>query len=95
MAGSHRDFRRTAVRRADAGGDHQEENAVCYLQIEWAALLPQVGRQRLCEDMDAWGYTFRLGSAAAWHGHDAGDARDWLIAHGILDAAGNLTYDCR
>jgi hypothetical protein len=86
--------RRTGL-HTDAGGDTDEENAVCYLQIEWSARLPQVGRQRLCEDMDAWGYTFRLGSAAAWYADDAGDARGWLIAHGILDAAGNLTYDCR
>ena len=86
--------RRTGL-HTDAGGDTDEENAVCYLQIEWAAVLPQVGRERLCEDMDAWGYTFRLGSAAAWYRDDAADARRWLIDHGILDAAGQLTYDCR
>jgi len=86
--------RRTGL-HTDAGGDTDEENAVCYLQIEWAATLPQVGRQRLCEDMDAWGYTFRLGSAGAWYAQDSADARRWLIDHGILDAEGRLTYDCR
>lgn len=86
--------RRTGL-HTDAGGDTDEENAVCYLQIEWAATLPQVGRQRLCDDMDAWGYSFRLGSASAWYAQDAADARRWLIDHGILDAEGRLTYACR
>ncbi len=79
----------------DAGGDTDEENAVCYLQIEWAAVLPQVGRDSLFRDMDAWGYSFRLGSAAAWFERDAADARQWLIDRGILDAQGRLTYICR
>src|SRR5450631_3742344 len=59
----------TAERRAglnrDAGGDHSEENGVCYLQILLADVLGAVGRERMCRDMDEWGYTFRLGSAAA------------------------------
>jgi len=89
----------TPERRAgldtDAGGDHQEENAVCYLQILLASLLPNVGRDRMFEDMDAWGYTFRLGSAAAWFCDDASDAHAWLVAHGLVDAQGLPTYVCR
>jgi hypothetical protein len=89
----------TAERRAglhtDAGGDTDEENAVCYLQIEWAAVLPNVGRHRICLDMDGWGYSFRLGSAAAWFEQDAADARQWLVNHGVLSARGELTYACR
>jgi len=89
----------TPERRAgldtDAGGDHPEENAVCYLQILFADSLPGVGRLRMFRDMDDWGYTFRLGSAAAWFEQDAEDARLWLIDHGIVDAAGALTYACR
>jgi hypothetical protein len=89
----------TPERRAgldtDAGGDHPEENAVCYLQILFAEQLPSVGRLRMFRDMDDWGYTFRLGSAAAWFEQDADDARRWLIDHGIIDAAGSLTYACR
>jgi hypothetical protein len=54
--------RRAALER-DAGGDDAEENAVCYLQILWADRLPGAGRARLMADMDAWGYSFRLGSA--------------------------------
>jgi len=38
-------------------------------------------------DMDAWGYTFRLGSALAWFEHDADDARAWLRARGLPTAA--------
>lgn len=89
----------TPERRAgldtDAGGDHAEENAVCYLQIVLADSLPNVGRERMCRDMDDWGYTFRLGSAATWFREDAADARQWLIEHGILDPREQPTYACR
>jgi hypothetical protein len=79
----------------DAGGDDAEENGVCYLQILLADVLPHVGRERMCRDMDEWGYTFRLGSAAAWFGEDAEDARQWLIDHGLIDVEGRITYRCR
>ena len=55
-----------------------EEDATCYLQIVLAEALPGVGSSRLMQDMDAWGYTFRLGSARAWFEADAADAREWL-----------------
>jgi hypothetical protein len=45
--------------------------------------------------MDEWGYTFRLGSAAAWFAEDAEDARQWLIRHGLIDAESRVTYACR
>jgi hypothetical protein len=67
----------------DAGGDYDEENAVCYLQILIADQLTGVGRDRMFADMDAWGYTFRLGSARAWFEQDADDARQWLEAKGL------------
>jgi hypothetical protein len=85
--------RRSELNR-DAGGDHAEENAVCYLQILLADELP-AGAKRLCSDMDAWGYTFRLGSARAWFDSDAEDAREWLIAHGIINAGGHITWKKR
>jgi hypothetical protein len=75
----------------DAGGDDAEESAVCYLQILIADALAGVGRARLCADMDAWGYSFRLGQAELWFEQDARDSRDWLHRHGIIDAAGRLT----
>jgi hypothetical protein len=74
--------RRTLDR--DAGGDVAEENAVCYLQILLADHLPGMGRDRMLADMDAWGYTFRLGSARRWFEEDAADARAWLEARGLL-----------
>ena len=82
------DGERRARLERDAGGDFDEENAVCYLQIVLARELPRVGGERLMRDMDAWGYTFRLGSAAAWFAAEAGDARDWLLRHGLLGADG-------
>ncbi len=89
----------TPERRAgldtDAGGDDAEESAVCYLQIVLADSLPNVGQQRMCRDMDEWGYSFRLGSAAAWFVEDAEDARAWLIHRGLLDEAGGVTHVCR
>jgi hypothetical protein len=86
--------RRTGLDR-DAGGDFDEENAVCYLQILLAAGLPNVGIARMCHDMNAWGYTFRLGSAEAWFEHDASDARDWLLKHGLIDQQGSVTWQLR
>jgi len=69
----------------DAGGDDLEESAVCYLQVLLGDELPGVGRQRLIEDMDAWGYSFRLGSTRAWFEGDSDDARAWLREHGVID----------
>ncbi len=75
----------------DAGGDDPEETAVCYLQVLLADALPRVGRARLFTDMDAWGYSFRLGPSRVWFEQDAQDARDWLQRHGIIDTAAQLT----
>ncbi|MBS0578368.1 MAG: hypothetical protein JSR36_03790 [Proteobacteria bacterium] len=79
----------------DAGGDDDEESAVCYLQILLAGELPAVGRARLIADMDAWGYSFRLGSTGAWFAQDAQHARQWLQRFAILDGAGGLSGGCR
>jgi hypothetical protein len=79
----------------DAGGGYDEENAVCYLQILLAGLLPGVGRARMFSDMDRWGYSFRLGSARAWFEQDADDAQQWLRGHGLIDAAGRVTFQLR
>ena len=85
----------TPERRAgldrDAGGTDLEESAVCYLQVLLADEVPGMGRARLLSDMDAWGYSFRLGSTRAWFEQDATDARDWLCRHGVIDAGGRLT----
>lgn len=79
--------RRASV-HTDATDSVEEEDATCYLQIVMADALPGVGRARLMADMDAWGYSFRLGSTRAWFEHDAEDARAWLLARGLLPAAG-------
>ncbi|MFT4198756.1 MAG: hypothetical protein QM601_12780 [Pseudoxanthomonas sp.] len=74
---------RRALVHTDATDSDIEEDATCYLQVLLADRLPSVGRQRLMADMDAWGYSFRLGSTATWFAHDAQDARDWLRTHGL------------
>ncbi len=86
--------RRAALDR-DAGGDDDEECAVCYLQILLADELPMLGRARMFRDMDAWGYTFRLGSAKAWFEQDAGDAGAWLRRHGVVDGMNRPTFSLR
>lgn len=88
------DARRTTLAR-DAGGDDAEECAVCYLQVLLADELTDVGRERLMQDMDTWGYSFRLGSTRNWFDGDAVDAADWLRAEGLVDAGGQLCWRLR
>ena len=71
----------------DAGGDDDEESAVCYLQVLLAERVRGYDRAALWRDMDAWGYSFRLGNARDWFEQDAHDARAWLQQHGIIDVA--------
>ncbi len=78
---------RRARIHTDASDSQAEEDACCYLQIVLADSLPGAGSTRLMEDMDAWGYTFRLGSARAWFERDAEDARAWLVQRGLLEGA--------
>ena len=89
----------TAERRdgldRDAGGDDLEEAAVCFLQILLADYIEGVGRERLMQDMDAWGYSFRLGNTRDWFEKDAQDAAEFLLNHGLLDAAGNPVFSLR
>jgi hypothetical protein len=89
------DPRRRAQLDKDAGGDFEEENAVCYLQSLLADALPGFGRQRMWADMDSWGYTFRLGSAQAWFERDADECRTWLRERGIIDASQQVTWKKR
>ncbi|TDK25981.1 hypothetical protein E2F46_05075 [Luteimonas aestuarii] len=67
----------------DATDSVPEEDATCCLQIILADAVPGVGRERLMADMDAWGYSFRLGSAKAWFEEDAEDARAFLAERGL------------
>jgi hypothetical protein len=79
------DEERRAGLDRDAGGDDLEEAAVCYLQVLLADRIDGVGRDRIMADMDAWGYSFRLGSTRAWFEVDAEDAREFLLNHGLID----------
>jgi len=77
--------RRAAV-HTDATDSIEEEDAVCLLQALLGDALPAIGRARVLADMDAWGYTFRLGSAAAYYEHDADSAWSWLATRGLATA---------
>ena len=80
---------------SDAGSDESEENAVCYLQILLADELPGFGRERMLADMDAWGYSFRLGNSRAWFEKDAEDALNWLRARSLIDCNQRPTWQLR
>ncbi len=89
----------TSERRAgldrDAGGDDPEEAAVCYLQNLLADHIDGLGRERLMQDMDTWGYSFRLGSTRKWFEEDAEDSRNWLIKYGIIAQHDKVTFHLR
>lgn len=84
--------KRRAVLDRDAGGGDLEEAVVCYLQILLADHIELVGSARLMQDMDRWGYSFRLGSTRRWFEEDAEDMRTWLLVHGLLDEALGVTF---
>jgi len=79
----------------DAAGDYDEENGVCYLQIILSDLIPEMGQKRMMQDMDSWGYTFRLGSAQKWFEEDAKDAFNWLVTYQIIDTNKKATFNVR
>jgi hypothetical protein len=89
------DATRRARLHTDAGGGYDEENAVCYLQVLLADALPNMGRERMWQDMDRWGYTFRLGSARRWFEEDADEVRDWLQQQGLIDTRQRPTGELR
>ena len=81
--------RRASV-HTDATDSIEEEDAVCVLQSLLGEALDGVGAKRILADMDAWGYTFRLGSASAYVQHDAQSAWQWLLEHQLVSPAKQL-----
>lgn len=88
------DSSRRSHLHTDAGGEFVEEDAVCFLQIVLAGYIG-LSVDAICADMDAWGYTFRLGSAQVWFEQDAAEARAWLVEHGVLNETGAPTWKLR
>ena len=86
---------RRARLHTDAGGTDFEECAVCYLQIHLAHA--GLGRpfNGSFQDLDDWGYSFRLGSALRWYEQDAFQEREWLEDQGLLDSQGMPTGKLR
>jgi len=89
------DAARRASLATDAGGSDDEECGVCYLQVLLAERLTGFGAARCLLDMDAWGYSFREGSARAWLDGDGAHACEWLKRHGLVDSAANPTFAVR
>lgn len=88
------EYRRLALYR-DAGGNDLEESAVCYLQILLADHLAGYSADKVCADMDTWGYSFRLGNTRRWFADDADDARHWLLTEGLISPAGEPAFQLR
>jgi len=78
------DTKRRESLDTNAGGDYQEEDAVCYLSILLSEYITEMKQKRMLSDMDEWGYSFRLGSAKAWFNNDAEDALLWLEKNHIV-----------
>ncbi|EIJ41711.1 hypothetical protein BegalDRAFT_0800 [Beggiatoa alba B18LD] len=89
------DEQRRQVLHTDAGGEYIEEDSVCYLQILLADYIPEMGKARMWADMDAWGYTFRLGSSQAWFEEDATEAKQWLLEHNLINTNSCPTWSVR
>ena len=90
------DKNRRATLHTDAGGKTAiEEDSVCYLQIILSTHLDEMGQTRMLSDMDAWGYSFRLGSAQAWFEEDAEDAIEWLKKYQLLTSENKLSWRVR
>ncbi len=79
----------------DAGGDYDEENAVCYLSILLANEIEDYDSNIMMQDMDSWGYTFRLGSARLWFEQDAEDTYEWLTTNKLITAEHQPTWNLR
>ena len=86
--------RRAAV-HTDATDSLAEEDAVCVLQSLLGDAIPGVGGARVLADMDAWGYTFRLGSARAYVEHDACAAWTWLQQRALVTSMRTLSFPDR
>ena len=86
---------RRARVHTDAADCEIEETATCWLQILLADEIPGFGRSRALVDMDAWGYSFRLGNARAWFDTDAEDAVAWLLAQQLITPTLTCTFRVR
>ena len=87
-------IRRQAL-HTNAGGTADEENAVCYLQILLSKELSFMGPLKMMQDMDSWGYNFRLGSCKAWFEQDTQDEFQWLLNHGLINPKNAPTFALR
>lgn len=88
------DERRQSL-HTNAGGTADEENAVCYLQVLLADELSYMGQARMMQDMDTWGYNFRLGSCQKWFEEDTKDEFEWLLNHKLINTDSSPTFNLR
>ena len=86
---------RRNVLDTNAGGTAVEESAVCYLQVILSNHIAGYSAARMFKDMDAWGYSFRLGSTEAWFLADAEDGLAFLLDHALLTKDSTPTWQLR
>lgn len=79
----------------DAGGNDLEENCVCYLQILLSNHIERFSREKMFHDMDAWGYSFRFGSAKAWFENDCEEEIQQLKKWQLIDINKRPTFQLR
>ena len=89
------DQQRRETLNTNAGGTASEENAVCYLQVLLSDELSFIDRNKIMQDMDNWGYSFRLGSTKAWFDSDAEDAQQWLLEEKLIDINNSVSFNLR
>lgn len=89
------DEQRRSGLHTNAGGDYDEENGVCYLQILLSNHIKEMGQQKMFSDMDEWGYSFRLGSAQKWFEEDAEDALEWLQTYHLINEQQKANFTLR
>ena len=76
-------------------GEFVEENAVCFLQILLADEINGFSRDIIFNDMDEWGYSFRLGSTKKWFEHDSQDAVEFLRHNKLIDKNNRYLFSLR
>ena len=66
-----------------------------FLQIFLSDCICCYSRSQIIQDMDNWGYNFRLGSTNEWLQQEAKDTMQWLQNYNIIDKCCYITWNLR